>query len=295
MEDIEFMDELNNPTNMRVVASKLLYKLMEKWRPHAYEIQEQQESSINKKVTEEKVQDGAATHPTASSTLVAANSETSAYTGAGDDCILSIVPVQFKSKKGSEVVETYAFMDPGSSAMFCTDALARQLNLQGRCTELELRTMSPKHHVESYLLTDLEVSGIDCNTFIDLPKVYTQESIPVSTENIPSQQDIEKWPYLSEVRIPSINADVGLLIGSNVHKALEPWQVINSRGNGPYGVRTTLGWTVNGPLRDHTNTDSENCGYSQATVNRISVENVEQLLLQQYNQDFLCDDKVEMS
>lgn len=158
--------------------------------------------------------------------------------------------------------------------------------------------MSPKHHVESYLLTDLEVSGIDCNDFIDLPKVYTQKSILVSTEHIPSQEDIEKWPYLSEVRIPSITADVGLLIGSNVHKALESWQVINSRGNGPYAVRTALGWTVNGPLRDHTNTDSENCDQTQVTVNRISVENVEQLWLRLYNQDFsehLCDDKVEMS
>lgn len=52
--------------------------------------------------------------------------------------------------------------------------------------------MSLKHQVESYLLTDLEVSGIDSNNFIDLPKVYTQKSIPVSTENIPTQKDMEK-------------------------------------------------------------------------------------------------------
>lgn len=64
-----------------------------------------QESSTNERTAEEKVQDGAATHPTASSMSVAANIETSAYTGAGDDCILSIVPVQVKSKKGNKVVE----------------------------------------------------------------------------------------------------------------------------------------------------------------------------------------------
>lgn len=259
---------------------------------------EKQESSSKVNVLEAKVQDGAVIHSATSSTPVAANIETSAYTGAGDDCILSIVPVRVKSKKGSKVVETYAFLDPGSSATFCTDTLARQLNLQGRRTELELKTMSPKHQVESYLLTDLEVSSIDSNNFIVLPKVYTQKNIPVSTENIPTQEDVKNWHYLREVRIPSINADVGLLIGNNVHKALEPWHVINSRGNGPYAVKTILGWTVNGPLRAHTSADSENCKYSQATVNRISVENVEQLLLQQYNQDFperLCDDKVEMS
>lgn len=64
------------------------------------------------------MQDGAATHSTASSMSVAANVETSAYTGAGDDCILSIVPVQVKSKKGSKGVETYAFLDPGSLQLF---------------------------------------------------------------------------------------------------------------------------------------------------------------------------------
>lgn len=112
--------------------------------------------------------------------------------------------------------------------------------------------MSPKHHVESYLLKDLEVSRLNTKNFIDLPKAFTQKNIPVSRKNIPSHKDIKKWPYLSEVRLPDINADVGLLIGSNVYKALKPWQVFNSRGNGPFAVRTALGWIDNGPFKDHT-------------------------------------------
>lgn len=151
-----------------------------------------QENSINEKMAEERVQDSAATQTTVSSTSAAAKIETSAYTGAGDDCILSILPVKVKANKDNKVVETYAFMDPGSSATFCTETLAKQLNLQGRCTELELKTMSPKHHVESYLLTDLEVGGINHNNFIDLSKVYTQKSMPVAAENIPTQEDVEK-------------------------------------------------------------------------------------------------------
>ncbi|TWW62354.1 hypothetical protein D4764_04G0010010 [Takifugu flavidus] len=46
-----------------------------------------------------------------------------------------------------------------------------------------------------------------------------------------------------------MQAEVGLLIGANVPKAMEPLQVVNSVDNGPYAVRTILGWTVNGPLR----------------------------------------------
>ncbi len=45
-----------------------------------------------------------------------------------------------------------------------------------------------------------------------------------------------------------IDADIELLIGVNIPKALEPWQFINSEGNGPYAVCTLLGWVVNGPI-----------------------------------------------
>ena len=32
-------------------------------------------------------------------------------------------------------------------------------------------------------------------------------------------------------------------------RAVEPWEVINSEGDGPYAVHTLLWWCVNGPLR----------------------------------------------
>jgi len=39
MNDVEFMDEMDNPSNMRTVISKLPFKLKERWRNHSYEIQ----------------------------------------------------------------------------------------------------------------------------------------------------------------------------------------------------------------------------------------------------------------
>lgn len=46
---------------------------------------------------------------------------TGGLTGAGEDnCKLTIVPVQVKSRKGNTTVHTYAFLDPGSTASFCT-------------------------------------------------------------------------------------------------------------------------------------------------------------------------------
>ena len=53
------------------------------------------------------------------SAFVCAQSEGQELTGAGeDDCTLAIVPVQVKSKYGSVILQTYAFLDPGSSATY---------------------------------------------------------------------------------------------------------------------------------------------------------------------------------
>ena len=74
-----------------------------------------------------------------------------------------------------------------------------------------------------------------------------------------------------------------MLIGSDVPKALEPLQVIRSVGDGPYAVKTMLGWTVNGPLGgkdDHAQEQSE------ISVNRISVVTLDEQWEQQFKSDF---------
>lgn len=52
------------------------------------------------------------------SAFIAAKSEDCELTGAGEDnCTLAIVPVQVRAKKGRAGVQTYAFLDPGSSVV----------------------------------------------------------------------------------------------------------------------------------------------------------------------------------
>lgn len=51
-----------------------------------------------------------------------------------------------------------------------------------------------------------------------LPDVLTQEKMPVTAEDILTQDDLAKWPYLAKIHIPSIEADVNLLIGTNASR-----------------------------------------------------------------------------
>lgn len=207
-------------------------------------------------------------------------------TVAGDtDSILAIVPVRVKAKKGNKVLTCYAFLDPGSNASFCTNKLANDLHLQGKNVNILLTTMGEQKAVSCKAVSDLEVSSIEGDDFIELTEVFAQKVIPVSKENIPTQEDVDKWPHLQGVRIPLINADVGLLIGADVAKALEPEEVIHSIKDGPYAVRTALGWTVNGPLRENLRSRTKH-GYPQIKMNHISVARLEELWTQQFKCDF---------
>lgn len=66
--------------------------------------------------------------------------ETCGHTGAGkEDSILSILPVQVRSIRGSKIIPTYAFLDPGSMATFCSEHHVQRLNVTGRKTSFLLR------------------------------------------------------------------------------------------------------------------------------------------------------------
>ncbi|CAM4597167.1 unnamed protein product [Leuciscus chuanchicus] len=218
------------------------------------------------------------------SSLVAV--QTSGLTGAGEqDFKLAIVPVKVKSKSGQRIVETYAFLDQGSSASFCTMGLMDRLNLSGRKTKILLRTMGQERIVDSCIVSDLEVAGLDSGWYCEMPDIFSQPRMPVNRSNIPRQDDLAKWPHLKHVYLPEIDTDVELLIGMNVPRALEPLEIIRSVDEGPYAIKTMLGWTVNGPLGGEC-CDGPDMYQSAFTINRISAVTLDELWKQQFKTDF---------
>ncbi|KAK2910703.1 hypothetical protein Q8A73_008418 [Channa argus] len=219
-------------------------------------------------------------------------------TYAGEEVpVVGSVAVQIErareeAKKGNKVITLYAFLDPGSTATFCTDELLDELNLRGKKVSLIVTTMTESKVVTSTMVTELEVGHLNSNTFIELKEVFSQKAIPVSRNNIPRQEDIDKWPHLKGVQVPLIDAAIGLLIGTDAAKMMEPKEVIPSVDDGPFAVRTILGWTVNGPLKvDGCNTSRNEI--MQAVSNRVSVARLEDLWKQQFKYDFPEDGQEE--
>ena len=106
------------------------------------------------------------------------------------------------------------------------------------------------------------------SVMVQLPTVYSRNSIPMDADDIPSKKYLGKWDYLDRVSrtFPeTTNIPVGLLIGRNCPKAMEPVEVIPSEGEGPYAYRTRLGWCVG--MGDDTADES-----NKITVNSISLE-----------------------
>ena len=96
----------------------------------------------------------------------------------------------------------------------------------------------------------------------------SQSVIPVDDEDIPTKERVSCWKHLEPIVkfLPSSAQviKVGLLIGSDCPKALEPHNAISSKNNGPFALKTRLGWCVSGPL-DEPNFSSK----TSKKLNRI--------------------------
>ena len=117
----------------------------------------------------------------------------------------------------------------------------------------------------------LIVSGIDLkktrtNEWIELPRAYSKQSLPVEREEIATPNKIKKWDYLKSISI-EITQEEDRNKNANCMKALEPLEIISSRNDGSYAYRTKLGWCIVGPIVNKSSNKS-------VKFNHIAVKDV---------------------
>ncbi|XP_022335109.2 uncharacterized protein LOC111131734 [Crassostrea virginica] len=189
--------------------------------------------------------------PTTSYFKESANVSACCDNGAGDQsCAMAIIPVRIKLKDKSHSIVTYAFFDTGSSVTFCSDNLMRQLGASGKKCNITLNTLGESYQLSSHVVKGLQISNLDMTEFIDLPKVYTKDKMPVNHDHIPTKEEILRWPHLSNIELPNVTAEIGLLIGSNVPDAFAPYEVISGPSGSPHATKTRIGWIVWNILRE---------------------------------------------
>jgi len=194
---------------------------------------------------------------------------------------MAVIPVKVREKNSGKRVITYTFLDNGSNSSFCTESLMKQLGINGQQVKMSLSTLEKKNSImNSFLVRDLLVSDLDDNEWISLANLYTMPEIPVSSSDIPTQEDVDQWPHLQGVFLPCLDTEVGLLLASEVPKALDPLEIKHSQDGGPYASRTQISWAVNSPLgRCHHS--------SQPSSFLVKVDHqLQQMIEDFYNHDF---------
>ena len=75
--------------------------------------------------------------------------------------------------------------------------------------------------------------------------------MPVDKEDIAKPSKLKQWNHLESIvgkMSQREDISIGLLIGTNCTKALEPIDIIPSKNDGPYTFKTKFDWCIVGPV-----------------------------------------------
>ena len=160
---------------------------------------------------------------------------------------LSIVPVKVKARGQNKLVETYALLDSGSTATFCSASLLRELGEEGRRCQMSVATIDGVKEDCKSSVTSLEVLDLDEDVLVELPNVFSIQQLNISKDAIATQKDVDRLTYLQGLQLPRAldNGEINLLIGVDVPEALQPVEIRKSRNGGPFAVQTRFGWALN--------------------------------------------------
>ncbi|XP_071944680.1 uncharacterized protein [Antedon mediterranea] len=164
---------------------------------------------------------------------------------------LPILPVTIRSPESGIEVDAYALLDSGSTSSFCTERLAKTLKVRGRPENLIINTIGDNESSVPSRIISLEVRGMGGGEPVALPLVYSTRKMTIrsSTSRALKLDEVNKWPHLNGVNLPRLdNSEVDLLIGLDVPDALQPLEIRAGGKGEPYATRTSLGWSLNGPV-----------------------------------------------
>ena len=211
---------------------------------------------------------------------------TSCRTSGNEPCggkpVLPVVPVVIRGP--SRQVQTYAFLDSGSTHSFVSESVLQELNMdRAPRRHLQLTTVERGGSMETQVVDGTWITDLQGENALQLPPLFTLKKIPVNKEECVRQEDLKRWEHLREVELQSAEGeDVGLLLGANAFLAMEPLEVLPSVDGSPYAVRTRFGWVVSGLKSASEESSATVC----RTVAQQEAAPIEDMVRQLYSQEY---------
>ena len=146
-----------------------------------------------------------------------------------------------------------AIVDPKSSVNLCTKRLFDKLKLPCKPFKTSLNVATGTYDVSGMKIEKAKVYAKNMIDNVVANDIMSVQSIPLSVNNLFSQDDVSQLSHLQDVVIPHVSSseEIDLLIGSGVPKAFHKIEERKGNDDQIYAVRMTLGWELVGPKPFH--------------------------------------------
>lgn len=159
-----------------------------------------------------------------------------------------IIPVTLMN--GNKQIETYAFMDSGSSVSLIDSKITKYLEVKGKYEPMELTWTNGNSRKENSMKVELKIMGPNGKSFL-LRDLRTAKNLSLPTQSIDAAAIKNQFSYLNDAELQSYKKAVPtILLGlphANLFKATEE----KSRSfNEPIARLTKLGWILFGSYKE---------------------------------------------
>ena len=120
-----------------------------------------------------------------------------------------VVSVKIRSRISNTGVRTWAMLDNFSQGSFVKKSLLEQLKVEGKNAPVTVKTLNGDCKHSSLAVNDLEIANIEEKQvdWITLPRMFSQDDLPVASDEIATPENIQQWKYLHRI-IPEMKVDI---------------------------------------------------------------------------------------
>ncbi|XP_058817784.1 uncharacterized protein LOC131681093 [Topomyia yanbarensis] len=181
-----------------------------------------------------------------SGTTPTSSAENHSHRERGFKTLFRVVPVTLQGKNGS--VNTFAFLDDGSSLTLVEQSIVDQLGESGPSGELFLTWTGDVSRCEVNSQTvSFNISGASTGTTFQIPRARTVSKLKLPVQTLDIKALTQQYPYLKGLPVADYtNASPGILIGlDQLHLSL-PLKSREGKLGEPVATKTRLGWCIFG-------------------------------------------------
>ena len=157
---------------------------------------------------------------------------------------LQIVPVSIQS--GGNRLNTYAFLDSGSTVSFIDQSVQEKLRAQGTDVTLNIAGIHGTKDLKTERVP-LKVKGV--HSKVHSIEAFAHPSISLVNTNYNYNKLKQSFNHLSVLPNKSFNLmEVGIILGQDAYELQRPLDYKIGTRSEPFAVLTELGWVVSGPM-----------------------------------------------